>query len=137
MIIPTPTADRGIFTAHTDNREELAKLLPRLGDVTLAIASPSLARMAESHTGPPPPLPGGEFTDRLTAEAEAAGVPPTAVLTVVMALLEATTPAGTLPAYLDAIKLPPTLIVGKPAQCVAVLTAAEAVVAAAPYRSGA
>ena len=52
MIHPTPTAYRGILTVHTDNREELAKLFRRLGDVTLAIASPSLARLTEAHTGP-------------------------------------------------------------------------------------
>lgn len=136
MIRPNPTAYRGIFTVHTTNRDELAKLLRRLGPITPAIASPSLARLTEAHTGPPPPLPGGEFTDRLTAEADAAGVPPTAVLNVVIAILDATTPAGAVPGLVD-VELPPTLIVGRPQQCAAALKAAEALVAAAPYGRGA
>lgn len=137
MITPTPTTYRGIFTAHTDNREELAKLVRRMGPITLAIASPSLAQMAEAHTGPPPGLPEGEFRDLLTAEAEAAGVPEFAVLNIVIALTDATMPAGLLPPSVTGITLPPTLIVGKPRQCAAALKAAEAVVAAKPGRLGA
>jgi hypothetical protein len=75
MIRPTPTAYRGLFTVHTDNREVLTELVSTLGPATLVIASPSLARMVTDLAGPPPPLPGGEFRDLLTAEAEAAGVP--------------------------------------------------------------
>jgi hypothetical protein len=136
MIRPTPTTYPGIFTVHTTNRDELAKLVSTLGPVTLSIASPSLARIANDHSGPPPTLPPGEFRDLLAAESAAAGVPEFAVLNVVIAILDATTPAGAVPGLVD-VELPPTLIVGRPQQCAAVLATAEALVAAAPYGRGA
>jgi hypothetical protein len=136
MIAPTPTAYPGVFTVSTTNAAELGRLTKRLNAAPmLAIASPSLARLVAAEAGPMPPLPAGSFRDALVAEAAAAGVPEFAVLTVTLALTDAAMPATALPSFLADVQLPPTWIVGARTQCEATLRAAEAVVAATPYRA--
>ncbi len=123
-----PTPHPHVFTTQLTG-PDLAALLARTG-ATPAVADPALAKQL----GPLPQLPPGlPMMDRVRVEAAKAGVPATAVLMVTVALVdEAVTTSGMLPPALAAVKAPPTVIVGTPERCAAVLAAAEAVVASSP-----
>ena len=128
MTVPTPTRHRNVYTVHPDALPAL--LRAAAGTPTLAVADTALA----ARTGlPAPQLPPGRFRDAVAAEAAAAGVPETAVLMVALALID-TAASGLLPPALAAVPLPPTWIVGAPAQCEAVIAAAEAVAASSRGR---
>ena len=131
-LTPIPTPHDGLFVVHTTSAAEVGRLSMSLGVAPmLAIANPTLARLVAAETGDPP-MPESAYWDALTRAAVAAGVPPFAVLTVALAMV--TVPAGVMPAFLAAIPMPPTWIVGTPAECAGALRAAEAALAAAPNR---
>jgi hypothetical protein len=127
-MILNPTPYGNIHTTQATG-PDLADLLTRTG-ATPAVADPALARQLGGLPQMPPGLP---MMERVRAEAARAGVPAAGVLMVTAAILDAAACAsGILPPALAAVQRPPTVIVGSPDRCAAVLAAAEAVVAAAP-----
>lgn len=149
------TRHPNVFTISTADPAALAAAA-RSG-ATLAVADADLAARLglPALTLPALTLPPGRLRDAVVAEAAAAGVPETAVLLVAVALLDADTDASTIAAMklppaaaaaaasagitmadVAAFELPPTVIVGSPAQTAAVLSAAEAVAASSRGRAG-